>query len=160
MRHFEIVPRSIEKNRRPGPKGGPPNVRYDQSGRLSFSKLAAVVFEPHALCIVGYDREAKELCFTAVDKPPAGYTEAACYGINWINSKKNGHSHCIVAARSLFQKIGFSSEANFDFPVLNLDAESHSIIVAIPAIAETTATQEAPAALPATRPNGGEHAAV
>lgn len=159
MRHFEIVPRSLEKIRRPGPGGGPPNVRYDQSGRLSFSKLASVVFEPFALCIGGYDREAKELCFTAVDKPPAGYTEAACYGINWINSKKNRHSHCIVAAKILFQKIGFHSSANVDFPVLSINAETHSVIVAIP---ETLPTQESetPLGRLLARPNREERVAV
>lgn len=163
MRHFEIVPRTLEgKSRRIGPKAGPANVRYDSIGRLSFSKLASVIFEPHTMVIAGYDRDAQELCFTAVDKPPQGYTEAACYGINWIKTKKKGtHSHCILAVKSLFQKIGFYMKAHVDFPIVSMDEKTHSVILAIPAVSETTPDQETiPARSSAVRPNGEEHAAA
>lgn len=162
MRHFEIVPRSLEaKAWRIGPKAGPPNVRYDAIGRLSFSKLAAAVFEPHAMVIAGYDRDARELCFTGVDKPPQGYTEAACYGINWIKTKKKGtHSHCTLAVKSLFAKIGFCMKAHVDFPIVSMDEKTHSVILAIPAVGEATPAQEIAPAQPAVRPNGEAHAAA
>lgn len=156
--HFEIVPRSsledLRKHRVFGGEPGPPNVRYHKSGRLSFSVRAANVFQPHKMLIAGYDKDARALCFTAVEQPPQGYDVDACYKIQWINGK-NLANHCTLAARRLLDRVGFNAPVCMDFSILNVDTESHSIIVGIPEI--PAASDEAETAPERPRVNG-EHA--
>ena len=165
--HFEIVPRSSLEGKRGsnfgrwggGPGGaGPPNVRHDKSGRLSFSVRAADVFKPHKMLIAGFDKDARALCFTAVEKPPEGYDVDACYRIQWIKGK-NLANHCTLAAGHLLAAVGFKAPVCMDFPVINVDPESHSIIVGIPEV-PAAKTGEAETAADRPRVNGEEHAAA
>ena len=176
--HFVIVPRSsLEFPRLNGSAPGPPSVRYSKIGQLVFSKRAAEIFSPHTLVIAGYDNDEHALCITAVAAPPEGYTEAACYPLQWVKRSKDTekvYGYCSMAVRRLLRRLGFESlveQAPMDFEILSINAETKSIVVRIPATPEDADQKQdqAPTDLESSlraarqeqsRANGEDHAAA
>lgn len=133
---FKFVKRSLlpPKNRFNGKTAGKPHVRLHKGGTLYFSKMAGEAFAGRGRAVIEYDEDAQTLKFTAVDKPPRGLAEEDCFLIT-RHQHKGSVINCCIAVKRLLKYLGFEFAQPIDFPFVQMNLETHSIELMIPAAA-------------------------
>ena len=143
MNEFRLVKRSDLPTRFPfrGSNAGLPHARLHKLGNLYFSKAAAEVFGSRKRAVVEYNEDARTLKFIAVDKPPRGLAEKDTFPLNW-HLHKGSVMNAWVAVKRLLKFLGLEFTGPANFKVVNINRETHSLVVVLPPAAPVAPNQD------------------